>query len=203
MSVSRCLQKSIHHSASDSVIRICMDSNPISNLICDLKANTADIICQPVRILLENAVYGFTVFLIYPGSQIQRNPIFLQKHHCFAHICLLSNLHRDLSRLFFTDSLNFSKTFRFFFHNMQGVFSKPPDNPGCQCCTNSFDGPGSQVTFHRHGILRHFFGKDRHLELLSINRVLDIASCKFYRSSHRKHRKSPYTGQFFLTVYSF
>ena len=73
-----------------------MDSDPGCDIICDPKSHTADIFCQTVWILLKDTIYRLSVFLVYLRSQIQRNPIFLQKDHGTAHIRLFCHLFRNL-----------------------------------------------------------------------------------------------------------
>ena len=54
-----------------------MNSDPICDLISDLKSDTTDIICQAIWIFLQNTIHGIPVFLIDLGPEIQRDSIFL------------------------------------------------------------------------------------------------------------------------------
>ena len=71
MSLSRSLQESIQHTASNSVIGICVNSYPCCDLIRNLKTYTGDVLCKSVRIFLQDRINRFPIFLIDLRSKIQ------------------------------------------------------------------------------------------------------------------------------------
>ena len=125
-----------------------MDSYSGCNLICDLKSYPRNVLCQSVGIFLQYCIKGIFVLLIYFSSQIQRNPILLQKNHSLAHFCFFCYLNCNFSGFLLADSLHFSQSLRFLFHNPDGILAKSAHNPSCQCCTNTFDRSGAQISFH-------------------------------------------------------
>ena len=171
------------------------------NFIRDFKTHATDVICKAVRIFLKNTVNRISVFLIDFCPQIQGDPIFLQKHHCFSHICLFFHLSSDLAGLFFTDSLDLSQTLGLFFHDPKSICPKPADDPGSQSRSDPLNSPGAKVALHCHGILRHFFCKRGDLKLFSINMMIDKISGSLNGGSLTDYRKSSHTGQFLIVAF--
>ena len=200
MSFPWSLEKSIHHTAADPVIWICMYTNTWRNGVCNFKANSRDIICQTIGILLKHTVYWLTIFLIYLCSKIQRNAIFLQKHHGFSHICLLSHLYCNLSGFLLTDSLDFRQPFRFFFHYSKGILAKTPHNSGSKCCTYPLNRSGTQITFHSLGVLWCLFRIRLDIKLSAVYMVLGKLSLSFNGHALCNVGKCSYTGQLFLWI---
>ena len=122
----------------------------------------------------------------------------LEKHHGLAHVCFLRYLCCDLSGLFFTDPFYFCQPLRLLLHNTQCVILEASDDPGCQSCTNSLDGTGTQVTFHSHGVLGHYglIGGDG--ELSAIGRMLRIMSIGFDGFPFTQILETAHAGQLFL-----
>ena len=156
-----------------------MDSDPGCDIICDPKSHTADIFCQTVWILLKDTIYRLSVFLVYLRSQIQRDPIFLQKDHGTAHIRLFCHLFRNLHGFLFADTFDLCQPFRFFFHDPHSIIPKPPDDSCRQRGTDTFDRTGTQITLHRKCIFRHFFHIGGYLKLFSVYRMCCIISGSF------------------------
>ena len=48
-----------------------MDPDPGSDLICDTKSHTTDILCKAIRILLQDSIHSLSVFLIDLCTKIQ------------------------------------------------------------------------------------------------------------------------------------
>ena len=179
-----------------------MYSDSGCDLICNLKTHSADILSQTIRILLKNTVYSLSVLLINLCPQIQRNPVFLQKDHGTAHICLLSHLFCDLHCFFLADPFNLCQTFRFFLHDPYGIISETSYNPCSKCRTDSLNSTGAQITLHRKSIFRHFLRVRRNLKLSAINRVCCIISHCFYGRPLGKSRKISHAGQFRIILRS-
>src|SRR5699024_10017048 len=158
---------------------------------------SADILCDAVGILLMDIVHGIAVLLINLRAQIQRDPIFLQKHHRPAHVGLFLYLHRDLPGLFFTDPFDLRNALRFFFRDSERIFSKTADDPRRQRRADAFYRSGTQISFHGEGVFRHFLSERFNLELPAVDRMRGISALSLYGRALADHRKSPHAGQLF------
>ena len=175
-----------------------MDSDPGCDLIRNLKSDSGNILSQFIWVFLKNCIEGFSVFLINFRSQIQGNPIFLQKDHRFAHLCFLRDLSGNLPCLFFTDPFNLCQTFRFFLHDPDRICPELAHDPGCQSCSDPFDRAGTQIAFHGLCVLRHFFHKRRNLKLFAVHRMMRIDSRSLDRCSLRDRGKTSHASQLLL-----
>ena len=69
-----------------------MNTDFLSNFICNPESHTTDIIRQTIWILLNDAVYFLSVFFIDFHRKIQCNAILLQKYHCLTQISFFRDL---------------------------------------------------------------------------------------------------------------
>ena len=171
-----------------------MNADSGGNLISNLKSHTGNIFRKSVRILLQDRIDRFLIFLVNLCTQIQGNAVFLQKDHSLAHIRLLTYLCCDLPGFFLADSFYLSKPFRLFFYDPKSIIPESPHNPGSQCSTNSFNSTGTQIAFYSISILRHLLCKGTDLKLFSIHRMMSIYSGCFNRCPLCDRRETSHAG---------
>ena len=129
MAICRGLKKNIEDSRLDAVIGICKNPYPLCYLVCHLKAHSRNVVSQAIGILLDDAVEGRAILLIYSSRQVHGNSIALQKHHGLTHILLFLHLPGDIHGHLLADALNLRKAFRLLLHNAEGISLKMTDNP--------------------------------------------------------------------------
>ena len=139
MPLSHRLLQCVKNTAFDPIIRICMDSDPRGDLIRGLKTYPFNIVCQLIRILLQNFVNFHPVIPVDLCSKTEGDSVFLKIDHRLAHILLLFHLYRDLPRLSLADPLDLRKPFRLFLYNSEGIFLKPPHDPCGKSSAHSLD----------------------------------------------------------------
>ena len=131
----------IQKSTFNSKIRVRVNTNFSSYLIRYLKTDTINIFCQTIGIFPKNTINSIFVSFVYFIGKTHGNSVLLQKNHCLAKIPFFLYLFRNRATHFLTNSLHFTKAFRFLFHNTKSILFKSSDNSGCQCCTNSLNDP--------------------------------------------------------------
>ena len=102
------------------------------NLVRQLKTDSIHIICQPIRILLNNPIHFLPILFVDPQCECCCNPVLCQEHHCLTQILLFMKLLIDFSGFPLTDAFNLCQPFRLFFNNPESIFLKLFHNPRCQ-----------------------------------------------------------------------
>ncbi len=124
MPVIHALQQCIKDTAADTEIRIRMNTNLCSNLICRLKSHSRHMVRDLVRVLLYDTVHTLPVMLVNLCSQSRRYSIFLEEYHCLAHIPLFFHLRRNLPCLSLADPLDFRQPFRLLLDDAERILFK-------------------------------------------------------------------------------
>ena len=203
MSFSHSKQKHIEKPAADTVIRICMDSNPCCNFISNLKSYTGNIFCKSVWIFLHDIVKIWTIFGIYLHCKAVADPILGQKDHCLAKFFLFFHLNCNLSCFPLTDSFDFSQSFRFFFHNTKCICTEFFYDSCRQRFSHTFDCSTAKISLNCHNIFRRTKFIRGHLQLCSIHWMFHILTFQTDKITFIKITKHTRTGHLFLAIYQF
>ena len=164
----------------NSKFRTASNSYFFCNLICNLKSDSMNILCQLIWILLNDPIQIISIFFIYLSGKISSNPILCQKHHGTSHFLLFLKLYNNISCLPLRNSLYLSQAFAFLLNDPKGISLKFFYDSLCQSRSQSFNGSRSQITFHTVRIiwLQNLIGTD--LKLWPMHRMIHILSISPY-----------------------
>ena len=180
VSVCHGLQQGIINSAANAKIRIRENANLLGDLICHLKSDALNVVCQPIGIFADDPIHAGAVFIIDFQSQVHGYAVFLQKHHGLAHLFFGLHLFCNGASHLFADSLYLRQTLRFLLDNAKGIRLEAPHDAGSQGASDAADRTGAQVTFHRCHILRCLQFVGFHLDLISVNGMLHFPAGSLY-----------------------
>ena len=190
--------QSIEDPAPDPIIRIRMDPDPGSDLICDLESYPLDILCKLIWIFLKNPIKSRTIGLINTKSKCIGYAILLQVGHGFSGIPLLIYHGRDLSCLALTDPFDLRQPLRFFLNDPVSICPEPFHDPGCQRLSHTLDGPRSQIPLYADHIIRRYDLVLFYFELFTVYRMgRKIALCLYSLPLIHRPEKADTSGLIF------
>ena len=193
------LLQHIKNTASNTEIRIRLDPCPAGDLIRDPKTHSLQVVRHAVRIFPNHAVNLRPVFLINLYCQSRGDPVLLQEDHGLPHILLLLHLAGNLPGFPLADALDLRQPLRLPLYNPKGIRPEPAHDPGSQRAAHSLNGPGAQIPFHGHRVLRLFLLIGFNDKLISVGGMFRIMSPGLDQFSLSQKRKSPHTGNLLLT----